>query len=280
MTNNSLITAKEFFSPVRKIETQEILGDNYSVLPNNSHAIVVNTNSGDKIVNFCSKVYGLVENEKIFPEIESRLSENYTFKKTYRHRDYSKFYADYLLEGRDTIIGHAKFDDKIQPLIRIMHSYNGTMKYSAVMGFRREICSNGLWGHVFETQIDLRHSEGNLSKIFEGTIKGVDAFIEKSQEFKLIYEVLAERNIVNLEQRVDEVLNAVKLFPKRQKEEVIHRVKIEQSNNGLPLTDWLIYNAFNFQLNHNDVIKQHEDVKMLTDQQVFNFMYKNEPLLY
>lgn len=279
MTTKQTQSEREFFSPVKKVESIEVLGAELSTLPAHSHAIVVNTESGDKVVNFCSKIYGLVENEKIFPQIEAMLSEKYTFKKTYRHKDYSKFYADYLLEGKDTMIGHAKFDDKIQPLIRIMHSYNGTLKYSAVMGFRRQICSNGLWGHVFETAIDLRHNEGNLSKIFEGTINGVDNFIKKSNDFKLIYEVLAERKIENLEHRVDEVINAVKLFPKRQRQEVIDRVKIEQSNNNLPLTDWLIYNAFNYQLNHNEEIKQHLDVKMTTDKQVFNFIHKNELIL-
>lgn len=271
---------KDFFSPVKKVPAKDILGKNYNTTERNSHCIVVDIDGGGhKIVNFCSKVYGLVENSKIFPEIEKMLSEKYTFSKKYTHRDHSKFYADYLLKGKDTIIGHAKFDDKIQPLIRIMHSYNGQLKYSAQMGFKRQICSNGLWGYVFETQIDLRHNLGNLSKIFEGTMKGVDEFLKQSEKFKLVYQVLADRQIKNVEHRVDEVINAVKLFPKRQRAEVIERINIEHKDNNLPITDWLVYNAFNYQLNHNTSIKQHEDVKMTTDKKVFEFMHKNEPVL-
>jgi hypothetical protein len=36
--------------------------------------------------------------------------------------------------------------------------------------------------------------------------------------------------------------------------------------------DWLVYNAFNYQLNHNENFKSNEVFKTLYDRQVFNFV--------
>lgn len=271
-----LTTEEQFYLPAKLVETTEILNlEDSTTMPYNSHAVVVEMPSGPKIVNFCSEKYGLVKNSEIFPEIEKLLDEDYIYKKVYRHRDNCVFWADYTLQGRDLLVGAAKFDDKVQPIIRIMHSYNGSVRYRAVMGFRRQICTNGLWGHVFDTQVDLRHSQGNLTKIFSETIEGVKEFVEKADEFKLQYDEMTNNLVQNVDEFVELIINS-SMFPKRQKEAVIDRVKIESSSHNLPISDWLVYNAFNYQLNHNDEFSNDEVHRMKIDNQVLRLITKGE----
>lgn len=269
---------KDFYSPVRLVDTTEILSNaNTALMPYNTKAVVVTTPEGnDKVVSFCSDIYGLVKNEEIFPEIENLLGEQFKFTKNYRHWNHAKFYVDYEIVGKETYIGQAKFADEVKPVIRIMHSYNGQLRYQAVMGFKRQICSNGLWGYTYETDFILKHTKENLKNIFERTMEGVVNFIDKVEDFKMNYELLTERKVTNVEERVDQVLELVRLFPKRQREMVIERAHHEMSVNGLPQTDWLIYNAFNYQLNHNEAIKSQDDQRMVVDRKVFDAIFENE----
>lgn len=272
MQENQLTAEQEFYLPARIVETSTLLqNDNSIVMPYNDHAVVVDLPQGPKIVNFCSKVYGLVKNEEIFPEIEKLLDENYIYHKKYRHNNNCVFWADYELEGKDMIIGEAKFDDKVKPLIRIMHSYNGSVRYKAVMGFKRQICSNGLWGYVFDTQFELRHSQGNLTKIFNNTINGVQKFLEQAQEFKLKYDDMTDRMVTNPAERIELVVNSSN-FPKRQTELVLHRAMHEASTHNLPMSDWLIYNAFNYQLNHNSEFTNDEAYRMKMDNSILRLL--------
>lgn len=272
-TNAQPLTAEqEFYLPARIVDTSTLLSaDNATVMKYNDKAVIVDLPTGPKIVNFCSKIYGLVKNEEIFPQIEKLLDEKFVYERKYRHSDNCVFWADYLLQGKDMLIGKASFDDKVQPCIRIMHSYNGTVRFKAVMGFRRQICSNGLWGYVFDTAFELRHSSGNLLKIFEKTIAGVESFLEQAESFKLKYDDMADRMVVNLKERV-ELITAATNFPKRQMEAVIQRAQIEHSTNNLPMSDWLVYNAFNYQLNHNTEFSGDEAYRMKMDSTILKMI--------
>lgn len=271
METKSFTAEKEFYSKAELVDTKTILKDDFNIMPYNEKSVVVHLPEGPKIVNFCSKVYGLVKNDEIFPKIEELLSEKFQFTKQYRHQNHCVFWADYTLQGRNVFIGEAKFKDDVQPVIRIMHSYNGSVKYRAVMGYRRQICTNGLWGHVFETQVDLRHSQGNLIKIFQKTIEGVENFVEQAKEFKVIYDDMSDRLVTNLEERIELIVNSTN-FPKRQKDVVIERAKIEHQTHGLPISDWLIYNAFNYQLNHNKDFSEDEAWRMKMDNEILKII--------
>ncbi|HNQ19961.1 MAG TPA: DUF932 domain-containing protein [Bacteroidales bacterium] len=272
MTQSKLSPEQEFYLPARIEETSSILNlENAQVMPYNDRAVIVDLPTGPKIVNFCSKVYGLVENDKIFPEIEKLLSEKYIFKKSYRHVNHCVFWADYELEGRDMFIGNIGFEDSVKPLIRIMHSYNGSVKYRAIMGFRRQICSNGLWGYVFDTQFELRHSVGNLHKIFENTLKGVEKFLEQAEDFKLKYEDMTSKAVANPQEKIELIINSSN-FPKRQADAVLQRLEYEANNLNLPVNDWLIYNAFNYQINHNEEFSNDESYRMKMDHQILRLI--------
>jgi hypothetical protein len=156
-----------------------------------------------------------------------------------------------------------------------MHSYNGTVRFRAVMGFRRQICTNGLWGYVFDTNFELRHSTGNLQKIFEKTIAGVESFLEQAETFKLKYDVMFDKQVTNLRERV-ELVTAATNFPKRQMELVVQRAEIEHSTHNIPMSDWLVYNAFNYQLNHNTDFSSDEAWRMKMDASIIKIMTEGE----
>jgi|GEM_PF-3290001 len=263
---------QEFYLPVRIEDTSSILNvDNATLMPYNEKVIIVDTAQGPKIVNFCSDVYGLVKNSEIFPAIERMMEGKFLYEKKYRHTDNCVFWADYELQGKELTIGPARFDDRIKPCVRIMHSYNGTIRYRAVMGFQRQICSNGMWGYVFDTQIDLRHSTGNLDKIFAGTLEGVDKFLEQAETFKLKYDEMARRTVTNYKERIEQII-AVTVFPKRQYDFVVERVEKEHKEHRLPISDWLIYNAFNYQLNHNVDFTKDEAYRMKIDASIIKYI--------
>lgn len=277
MKKNEQQILKEIYSPVKLVDTVDILSNTDALLmPYNNKAVVVTKPDGkDMVVNFCSDIYGLIPNTEIFPKIEEMLGQHFSYKASYKHWNFSKFYVDYEITGKETYIGKARFADEVRPMIRIMHSYNGQLRYRAAMGFRRQVCINGLWGYVNDVDFVLKHTTENLVEILEKTIEGVVGFIDKVEEFKMNYELLTNVKVNLVEERVDQILEKVPLFPKRQRGEVINRINHEHSQ-GLPLTDWLIYNGFNFQLNHNENIKSQDDQKMVLDRKIFEVIAKTE----
>ena len=272
MKNQGLTAEQEFYLPVKIVDTSTILkADNSIIMPYNQKAIIVERPEGPKIVNFCSDVYGLVKNSEIFPKLEEMLNEKFIYKKHYRHSDNCVFWADYELQGKDLLIGHSKFVDEVKPCIRIMHSYNGSLRYKAVMGFKRQICSNGMWGYVYDTKFELRHSSGNLVKIFEQTLTGVDEFLSNAKTFKTVYDGMAKKVVGNYMERVELIINST-MFPKRQMSSVLDRIEKENKEHKIPVSDWLIYNAFNYQLNHNKEFTGDESYRMKIDTNVLNII--------
>lgn len=260
--------------PVRMVKTEDLLGESQIPTGKVSRAVIVTTPKGDEIVNFCSPVYGLLKNEDLFIPFEKALNDSdIPFSATYRHHDYAKFYVDYEIKTDSIQVGDAK--DRVKPLVRIMHSYNGEIRYRAAFGFYRMICSNGLWGFSSTGSIAMRHTDGNVNIMFDKTIEGINEFILQSEQNVGKYRMLSENKVRNIAERVEDVVENVPICPKRQKESVIARASSEKMQHNLPQTDWLIYNAFNYQLNHNDDITAPEEHKMKIDNKVFQYLAEN-----
>jgi hypothetical protein len=97
--------------------------------------------------------------------------------------------------------------------------------------------------------------------------------MEQMGELEKSYNRLYEQKLNNIQERVEQIAVDVN-FPSRQVEEVVNRIEIEQKQNNLPLTDWLVYNGFNYQLNHNEKINMPEELKMELDGKVFAKLLK------
>ena len=267
---------EEFFAPVRKVESVEVFpGVEFS--SHNNHCVLVTRPDGmEQAVNFVSGRYGLLENAEFFPQLESKLTENnFRFTASYENVDFCKYYATYKIEGRDLNIGQTKYDDKIMPMMKIMRSYSSQIGFRIVFGFYRQICSNGLWGYKWVQQSNLKHTVGNLDKMYQTITTSIQKFLDEAKELTEVYQVIGDRAVTHWTDRVQEVIAATG-FPVKAAEQVINRINFEHNTNGLPITDWLIYNGFNYQLSHSEGMGASPESRVDLDREVFNHIL-NQP---
>lgn len=263
----------EFFAPVKMVETKEILNGTFDIRSDRSKAVIVeNPNGGSIITNFCSSSYGLNPTTDIFGRLEAEMDGKIDYQVNYYHENFRRFYADYTLKGRMTSIGNLNFkEDKIAPKIRVMHSYDGGIPFTFQIGMWREICTNGLHGFVFEQKAKVKNTINATPEIYRVMVSEMESLLENVKQIEVVYNDMANRHIPNWTERIEEVVNATG-FASRQVEQVTQRLIAEHTSHDLPISDWLIYNAFNYQLNHNDSMKTNEYGRMAMDRAIFEVL--------
>lgn len=236
----------------------------------NNHAVIMELDGVDTFVNFCSANYGLLPAYEIFPLIEKVLSEKFKIEVEYVVRNVACFYVYYKLSNIEFEVGKG---DQIQPTMMVAHSYNSQKQFNVNFGFRRKICENGLWGIVTEHGLTVSHTEGMIEALAENVLVLVEDFMKRSGEEAEKYDVLYQKKIKasELEATVKEAIKEAGFYKSVEKE-VIERVLYEKETHRLPLTNWLLYNAFNFQLNHNDKLNGSPEEKMKKDKAMFNHL--------
>lgn len=263
----------EIYFPVSKQPLKDLI-PGYATQTKYSHAIVGELETGPKILNFCSSKYELVPNEKIVRPFLDIITDKWETDIQISHSHNSRFYVDVILKKEGLSVGsNKKLDDTIFPKLRLCNSYDGSMKFQFNLGFYRLVCTNGMVAPVGDTtQIKMLHTPSIETLTNEAFLTElVGTFSENAELVTESYQSLAHSKISDIQQRVQEVLNNTK-FPKRQEEAVIDRANIERES-GIQSTDWLIYNAFNYQLNHNDVFEDMAiDKKTKIDHQVLNYL--------
>lgn len=262
-----------FFAPVKLVDTAELLNGQFDVRSDRSKAVVVQKpDGGQSIVNFASPSYGLHTTTELFGHLESEMQGKIDFEVNYFHEDFKRFYADYTLKGRMTSIGRLNFKgDNVAPKIRVMHSYDSWIPFTFQIGMWRQICTNGLHGYKFEQKAKVKNTVNASPEIYRVMVDEMTTLLENVKNIEVVYNDMANRSVTNFTERITEVVSATS-FPTRQVEAVTQRLITEHTAHGLPITDWLIYNAFNYQLNHNSVIKTDEYQKMVLDQAVFEVL--------
>lgn len=269
-----------FYFEVEKVKSSDLF-PGFAFNSYNSHSIVVKTpdNPNGVVVNNCSADYGLLPNRDIFPILEESLASEFKFVATRNVSDLSKFYVEYKLQGKEfSISPKTGKRDIISPVLRIQHSYNSRILFDVMFGFYREICTNGLWGYQYASEFVLSHTKNNVDKIVEKTMNATVKFMEEANFVRDKYQFLANGEIVtNLEERVDEIIENTNFHQLR--EDILERIRKEHQVDGLPITDYLIYNGFNFQLNHNTKIKMQPEHKVKLDRKVFSFITESRELV-
>ena len=234
------------------------------------------------LLNTCSDIYELVENEKIFPVIEKLLNDNkIPFKVEYKMLDFSRFYADYTINQGGVSVGNRK--DKIFPVIRVTHSYNGLLKYKITFGWFRLVCSNGLILPVEgkeEQNISIvgKHTKQIIQSI-NTLMEKLSTFVKDEKRFSERFEVLADRSIKKWEDRVIETM-VVANVGKRGYSQIIETISKESDTlyDG-QVNDWLIYNGFNYHI-FNAVTKEGKpydtapNLRFDQDKRVFDTLFK------
>jgi hypothetical protein len=236
------------------------------------------------LLNVCSEIYELVENDKIFPAIEEILrTAGIEFDVTYKMIDFSRFYADYTLKVGGVSVGNG--NDKIFPVIRVTHSYNGLLKYKITFGWFRLICTNGLVVPVEgkeEQNISIvgKHTKQILQSL-STLLDKVKQFTKNTDKYSEKFEVLADRSVKKWEDRIIEVM-AASGVGKRGFTQIAERVNLESDKlyDG-KVNDWLLYNGFNYHI-FNAVTKEGKpydtapNLRHDQDRKVFDTLFKNK----
>ena len=267
-TNSDL---KQIFFPVEKVLAEE-LAPGLKFHPGISHAVVITNNEGERVVvNYCSNKYHLVKNEDVVVPFLEELKKHWDVGVSFHTINSSQFFIDFALMD----FPHQVLEkDPGFPKIRLANSYDGRVRYHFSAGLWRRVCSNGLSIPIGETtHIKKLHTPSiaglvDFSKILEMTSK----FIESSDDYTEIYRELNGRRVKDLNYRIEEIIEETR-FPPSLEEDVKFRITEEMNQLGLTTpTDWLVYNAFNYQLNHHESLKMKELKREEIDAEVLSYL--------
>ncbi len=263
---------------VRKVDNSENTNSEHA------YKVIGNIDGVDKVLNYCSDRYELVDNKEIFPAIETELkNRNMEFSAHYEQVNNARFYSKIILEDQSLAIGSG--NDVVKPMVSINHSYNGLTKYSITFGYFRLVCSNGLVipleGHEDKNlNISGKHTKEILNSI-DLLFDKMNVFFDLQPTIKKRFEVLTDRAIPNYGERIEAVLNATKLKPSKSQLTEINVTAINEANtlNGGVVNDWLIYNAINAYIykakdNKGNRSKAAPETKMSIDKKVLEYIMK------
>lgn len=259
-----------------------------------SKRVVGIINGEEKLLNQCSDVYALVKNEDIFPNIEDVLRKNgIEYSATYQHIDNVRFYVNYRIEDQRFAHYMKGTNDKIMPMLRVRHSYNGLTKYGIVFGYFRLVCTNGLTIPVeemkeFNLSIVGKHTE-QINRSFDDLNRMLIKFVNNAELItgRIIdkYERLGGVWVEKPADRIIEVLNAtgitiVDTTKFNTVNDILNRITKESSaKSGLGynnrVNDFLIYNGINQYLNDGVKFIAAPEVQMEKDAKVLEMMMLN-----
>lgn len=259
------------YLPVEKILVDQIM-PGYNHPSGIKNAVIVTQPNGEKLIaNYCSDKYFLVKNEDVIEPFKKELEKVYNVGFAIKVFGYTQFHVDFnLLQFGTKILKN----DEIFPRIRLSNSYDGRVRYHFTMGFFRQVCTNGLTAPVGdELKIRKLHTPSleNLTS-FEKVLEMASNFLKSSDKFFGTYFELLDNPVRNLNYRIEDVIEDTG-FPPSLEEDVKSRVSEEMSQLGLSEpNDWLVYNAFNYQLNHNENYKAKQEKKEEIDVEILNYL--------
>lgn len=268
---------EHLFYKTEKVAVKDILPD-YDPPEGQEYAIVTYTPEGMKICNFCSKSYNLVTNEElIIPMMEAILSEFPGADVVAQSQRDSRFYVDIIFDDVSRTIGSKKqkIVDTIHPKFQITNSYDGKVKYSRDFGFWRVVCENGMSVPMGETISEGGLHTDKLDELInaELLIDTTKSYLENVREHTESYRRLM-KNRVDVEERIASVLDNTP-FPRRQAGAVANRISNEVKLLHVQPNDWLVYNGFNGELNHNNEFKMTISKRHEVDKEIFDFLLKS-----
>lgn len=262
----------DIYFPVRKVPVEEIT-PGFEHPPGINHAIVVTKPDGvERVVQYCSEIYSLVPNDSIIPLFQKEISKFFKVETKIKMSKWSQFFVDFIVQDKSLFVGK---EDKIFPQIRIINSYDGSIKFNYQAGFHRLICENGLTiPHGQIRSIKSMHTPkiGNETS-FEAVMEMLSEFMAEAGDIVELYDELNDQVVKNWMLRIEEVTEET-AFPSSLMEIVTERMGTELDMLNVVPNDWLIYNAFNYQLNHNLDYKAKQNKKDSVDQEVLEYLLK------
>lgn len=260
-------TLKPIFFPVEKVPASDYI-EGIEFNDQLSHWIISTTNGEQRVVNACSRNYHLISNEELLGPLIDKLESMYKVDATFKVTKGARFYIDFVIKDLEMFVMK---NDRILPRLRVNNSYDGSVRYGLFFGFWREICTNGLMGIKWEG-FKLRHTPGTGAQALPRTIDAIEQFMDDAPKIlKTSYEPLVKRKLTQDQaaERIQEIIDNTKLSQKKA-EPILQRLSIEQEA-GLPLNEFLLYNAINYVLyNDGSKMKQHKKDKL--DEQILTYI--------
>ena len=281
---NTVTTLDDLLFPVEMIDNPNLTNSEYAKV------IIGHTERGTMDLNYCSKTYGFVPNENIFPKIEETLNDHgIKFESKYTHVKDVRFYGDYRINDANYTYRIKGTSDEIFPMIRVQHSYNGMTKYRIMLGYFRLVCANGLVIAVQEMK------DFNLQIVGKHTVEAIkrslvefDGMLERfcneaptiTKAITSKYEKLASSKLtVDLEDRITEVLEASKITAVDNAKfntvnTIVNQINLEMDKNlgYTEINDWLVYNGINWYLNEGSRNTELPEKRIETDSRVLEYL--------
>lgn len=279
---DNVVTLDELLFPVW-VENETIASNS-----DYSKRVVGLVNDSPFLLNQCSPRYELIPNKDIFPIIEQVLNaNNIQFSSKYRMVNNARFYADYLIDDSRYSYKVQGTTDLIFPKISVDHSYNGLTKYNIVFGYFRMICTNGLVipaeeMNMFNLQISGKHTEA-IKRSFSELDFVLKNFANNAHNvvnaINAKFDFLGGKVVVNLEDRLTEVLNASKINivsnSKLNTIDFITEIITDESHKigmGGTVTDWLVYNGINQYIDNDSLNIAVPEVRRNKDSAVMEYL--------
>lgn len=256
----NLITDSPIFQPVRKVLTSEIL-PGMGTNPDTEYAILTGEEGSEKILRLVSEDYELVPNQDIIENLAEAFGQELKMVHYQSYRDAQ--FSMHLSLGEVKDKKEVQVGDAIGTTIRLQNSYNGRAQFSYTMGIERLVCSNGMTRFDEGARKKSKRHTASIAE-FNNPKAFAESYFEMEDYLGLMVENINEfrNNAASLPgdmgEADEEFLNEIASgtgFPKRQLEDVFDRIYLEAEENNWDTDGWLVYNGFNYIMNHNDEIK-------------------------
>ena len=230
-----------------------------------------------KLLHVGGSNYKLISNEELINPIYDRLKKEFgekDFEIECWNEDDRRFLVRFILNKK---ILKVSDNDVVNAMIEVQNSYDGSLKQSICLSYYRQICSNGMMGWKQEDAFADKHNKQigymhmyNLEKIIE-RLETPDSQLE---QFKKMQErKITEIELWDIMERV-RVFKANDSFPKKIIQEVPMKMYQEAEKIGSQPTAWLLYNGFNYFLNHDARIGLAMDIKENIDRNILSTIKK------
>jgi hypothetical protein len=270
--SNALLKAKivSLDDLMFEVEQQE-LDEHRSILTEHDfggqYASAIYSPDLNRVLHLAGRQYQLISNREFIQPIYNKLLDMFGyggFTVRCKNEDDRRFSAEFILTDKSIEVASKDF---VNAMIEVQNSYDGSLRHSIGLSYWRQICSNGLMGYKKETLNESKHISDYLPSL-EFVLSKLETLDKQMQGFeKLTDRRLTPKEVERVMGKFEKIRDG---FPKRILPEVPLKMYEEAEKLETKPTAWLLYNAFNFHLNHDSRIGLSMDNKERVDRQVIS----------
>lgn len=210
----------------------------------------------DQLLAVHKGMYRLVKNDEIFQDFEACVGGSEIDMRGVIVTDAMAYYGgrvirDYRFPAHRVDIGE---DDEVDLRLRVQNSYDGSCRFSVIMGAFRLLCSNGLV--IGDTMVEskAKHTSGlNIDKVRRELQEAIDTFIQQGQIWTVWKDTPCPNAIA------ENVIGAIPHVSDKSKEVIMSYFTRDAANDGN--TIWTLYNAMTYWSTHAGVKESSEGNK-------------------